>query len=100
MLSMAHDVHHGVQSVDQTIPFLFIPERLVEPVLKIPNAAFRFVPFDTVTFLNFAQQNVPFSGDLIELVVGQLAPGFLYFSFELFPVTFYSIPSHVGSPKN
>lgn len=71
----------------------------MEPVLKIPDAAFRFVPFDTVTFLNFAQQNVPFAGNLIELVVGQLAPGFLHFSFELFPVTFYSIPSHVYSPK-
>lgn len=49
---------------------------------------------DAVQFLQFAGQHFAVALDLLELVVGQLAPLLAYLAFQLFPIAFYLVPVH------
>src|SRR5262245_44902867 len=61
------------------------------PVLEL---LLRFVLADAVSFLAFSGQLVPFAGDDVKIIVGELAPLLFDFALELFPVPFYAIPIH------
>src|SRR5262249_26334967 len=50
-----------------------------------------------ILLLQQPQQLFPLTSDLIQLVVGQLAPFLLHFAFELFPASLKSIPVHVNT---
>jgi hypothetical protein len=52
------------------------------------------VPANPVTLLDTADELVLLAGNLLEIVVGQLAPLFANSSFHLSPVTFYGVPIH------
>ena len=56
----------------------------------------RFVLGDTIRFLNFADKFVAFACNHIDLVIGELAPLLLDAAFDLFPITFNTIPVNVG----
>lgn len=49
---------------------------------------------EAILFLNQALQLVATPGDPVEIVIGQIAPLFLHFAFDLFPVSFNAIPVH------
>jgi hypothetical protein len=53
---------------------------------------------DPVLFLDLSDELIAFTLDLIDFVVGKLAPFFFYLAFELFPVAFGLIPVHVLPP--
>lgn len=58
------------------------------------HLTFGFVPFAPVGILNAPDQLITLTGDDVQIVVGELAPLFRYFSLQLFPVAFDTIPVH------
>src|SRR5713226_5634782 len=59
---------------------------------QLLELAFGLLLGQPVLLLQEPQQLFPLTGDLIQLVVGQLAPFLLHFAFELFPASLKAIP--------
>jgi hypothetical protein len=57
-----------------------------------------FVAGNAISLLHGAEQLIPLTFDLIEVVVRQFAPLFLNLAAELFPLTFGDIPVHDFAP--
>src|SRR5207237_11081 len=72
---------------------------LVEILARFPvgNLALGLVLADAVGLLDLADQLVALPGDLVELVVGQLAPLLLDLAFGLLPVACDAVPVHLLS---
>src|SRR5687768_15567522 len=68
--------------------FLILRGSIVEPVVDI---ACRLIAGDAVPLLHFADQLIATSIELIDLVVGQLAPLFLDAAFQLRPFTLENV---------
>src|SRR5205085_9440611 len=66
------------------------------PVGKLP---LRLVLADAVGVLDLADELVALAGDLVELVVGQLAPLLLHLAFGLLPVSCDAVPVHAFVPR-
>jgi len=49
---------------------------------------------DPVLFLDMTGELVLPSGDLVDMIIGELAPLLFHFTLELLPVAFYLIPVH------
>src|SRR5262249_28356089 len=72
--------------------------RLVEMrSLEVPDFVLGFVAGNPVACLDRPDELIAPAGDDVELVVGQLAPGFLDLPLELLPVAFHGIPVHQSS---
>ena len=67
--------------------------------LKLLQLVLGFVLGNAVPLLNRAQQLIALAFDLVEIVVGQLAPLFLDLAAELLPLAFGNIPIHRCSPS-
>src|SRR5436190_74605 len=64
--------------------------------LPIVDLLLGLVLADTVGILDLADQLVALAGDLVEVVVGELAPLLLHFALHLLPVSSDAVPVHVG----
>src|SRR4051812_34809811 len=68
---------------------------VIQPVVDIAR---RLVAGNAIAFLHFADELIFSSVELIDLVVGQLAPLFLDAAFELGPLAFENVVVHVRLP--
>ena len=67
-------------------------------LLSVRDLLFGFLFCDPIFRLDLTNENVAFSCDMIEFIIGQIAPLLFDLTCELFPVTSYLIPVHVYSP--
>jgi hypothetical protein len=63
-------------------------------IFESTQLSYGFVFTDTVRFLDLADELIALTGDLVQVVIGKLAPLFFDFSFVLLPVTCNRIPVH------
>jgi len=75
--------------------FIFM---IVKRSREVVNQLVGFIPANAIKLLELASQLFATSVHNIELVVGKLSPLLAHFTFQLFPVTFNTIPIH-GSGK-
>lgn len=61
-------------------------------VLELP---FGFLLCDPAFLLGLAEENVAFTGHLIDFIIRQLASFLLHLTSELLPVTLYLLPVHL-----
>src|SRR5690606_15502162 len=73
----------------------YLPALAAVPVVDLAGNT---VLLDSVTLLDLAFELIALACDLIEIVIGQLAPLFLDLALELLPVAFHSIPVHLHAP--
>ena len=71
------------------------PRLCVNPIVDV---LFDLIFRDTVPLLNFPLELITAARDLVQVVVGQVAPPLLDLAFQLFPVSLDSIPVHDLSP--
>jgi hypothetical protein len=62
--------------------------------VKVTDLLLGFFMADAMALLDLAQQLLTLAGDLVKIIVRQLAPLLLDFAFELHPVAFYAITVH------
>src|SRR5688572_9136273 len=74
------------------------PFGLQLPVFPVLDLALGLGLRDAVLLLDLADQLFALAVDLIEIVVGKLAPLLLDLAFELLPVALNLIPVHAVSP--
>lgn len=64
----------------------------ISPSLTCFSASSCKIPY---FFVDLTNENVAFTGDLIEFIIGQFAPLLLHLTPELLPVTLNLIPIHL-----
>jgi hypothetical protein len=69
-------------------------ERLWRPFQPIVNFSLGLIFCIAVLLLEPAAKLCTFAFHLLQIVVSQLSPLLLYFSFELVPIAFNAIPIH------
>ena len=74
------------------------PSRPIEVRFPSLQLALGLILADAIAFLNLAGKLITPTRDLVNLIVGKLAPLLLHFAFELFPVAFDAVPIHGVTP--
>src|SRR5581483_9319695 len=74
--------------------------RTVIPRGKLVGAALGLFTRIAVAFLQLADQLIALPGDILQVIVGELAPLFPDSAFELVPVASYGIPVHGQKPPS
>jgi hypothetical protein len=68
-----------------------VPGLSIVPSIDVAPSAVSFQP---VAFLNFTLELIETTVDLIKVVIRELTPLLLDLAFELFPISFDSVPIH------
>jgi hypothetical protein len=63
-------------------------------IFKILDLAFGFIFVDAVGLLDFSDQLIALTRDIVEMVVRQFPPLLFDFAFVLLPITFDDVPIH------
>ena len=63
-------------------------------VLPVLHLTLGLVLGNTVIFLDFTYQVIPFPGDPVKMIIGKFAPLLFDVALDLFPVAFDAIPVH------
>lgn len=64
------------------------------PIIPVANLFFGLVLCVTIALLEATLELALFAIDDVQVVVGQFALLFLHLAFDLFPVSFHTVPIH------